>query len=144
MAFPKKIGQLCSPALLYFSISIFVVVYTIFQNLGNDRMYRVGGYSCMVPSTMLIFAVKIIYILFWTWILNLMCKDGYSNIAWFLVLLPFILMFILIALLMMNGRKHSKKEGNTVLEEQVHRKSAFSGMEHFTGGMCTSCGCGSN
>ena len=134
MAFPKKIGQLCSPALLYFSISIFVVVYTIFQNLGNDRMYRVGGYSCMVPSTMLIFAVKIIYILFWTWILNLMCKDGYSNIAWFLVLLPFILMFILIALLMMNSRKHSKKEN---VENRSHM-----GTEGFTGGMCTSCGCG--
>lgn len=139
MAFPKKIGQLCSPALLYFSISIFVVVYTIFQNLGNNRMYRVGGYSCMVPSTMLIFAVKIIYILFWTWILNLMCKDGYSNIAWFLVLLPFILMFILIALLMMNSKqntKKGKKEGYIFggTPENIN-------LEQFTGGMCTSCGC---
>ena len=140
MAFPKKIGQLCSPALLYFSISIFVVVYTIFQNLGNNRMYRVGGYSCMVPSTMLVFAIKIIYILFWTWILNLMCKDGYSNIAWFLVLLPFILMFILIALLMMNGNKNNKKG----------KKEGFTGGSNYPnfwtqgGGQCTSCGCGAN
>ncbi len=119
MAFPKKLGQLCSPALLYFSISMFVVVMSIFQNLGNNRMYRMGNYSCHVPSTMLVFGIKIVYILFWTWILNLMCKDGYSNIAWFLVLLPFILMFILIALLMMSDRKKkNKKEG-----------------------MCSSCGC---
>jgi hypothetical protein len=133
MTFPKKLGQLCSPALLYFSISMIVVVMTIFQNLGNNRMYRVANYSCMVPNTMLVFAVKIIYILFWTWILNLMCKDGYSNIAWFLVLLPFILMFILIALLMMNGRnKKDKKEGV--------RNRSHVGSE----GMCTSCGCGAN
>ena len=149
MAFPKKIGQLCSPALLYFSISIFVVVYTIFQNLGNDRMYRVGNYSCAVPSTMVIFAIKIIYILFWTWILNLMCKDGYSNIAWFLVLLPFILMFILIALLMMNGRQKKNKKENV-------KNISHMGTEGFTGGsnypnfwtqgggQCTSCGCGAN
>jgi len=131
MAFPKKLGQLCSPALLYFSISMFVVVMSIFQNLGNNRMYRMGNYSCAVPSTMLVFGIKIVYILFWTWILNLMCKDGYSNIAWFLVLLPFILMFILIALLMMSDRrdKKSKKEG-------------FS-PNFFTqgGGQCSSCGC---
>ena len=60
------------------------------QNMGNSRIFCLGNFSCRVPSTIAVFIFKLVYILFWTWILNLMCKDGHTNIAWFLVLLPFI------------------------------------------------------
>jgi hypothetical protein len=50
----------------------------------------------------LVFIIKLIYILFWTWVLNLICKDGHTNISWLLVLLPFILLFVMIGLLMIN------------------------------------------
>ena len=56
--------------------------------------------SARVPSTFLVFVVKIIYILFWTWVLNLMCKDGHKEIAWFLVLIPFILLFLVMGSMM--------------------------------------------
>lgn len=46
-----------------------------------------------VRSIPVVFVMKIIYILFWTYILNLMCKDGHREISWFLVLIPFILLF---------------------------------------------------
>jgi hypothetical protein len=39
-----------------------------------------------------------------------MCKDGHSGIAWFLVLLPFILLFVIMGMVMMYQKK-SKKEG---------------------------------
>jgi len=74
----------------------------VFQNLGNSNSYHVGNFSCRVPSTALIFIIKLIYILFWTWILNLICKDGHTGISWLLVLLPFILLFVLICMLMLN------------------------------------------
>jgi hypothetical protein len=61
-----------------------------------------GMFSARVPSTMLVFLVKIIYVLFWTWILNLICKDGHKEIAWFLVLIPFILLFVIMGLVMIN------------------------------------------
>lgn len=61
-------------------------------------MYSIGCYSCQVPSTIMVFVVKMLYILFWTWILNLMCKDGHSGISWFLVLLPLIMFFVIIGL----------------------------------------------
>jgi hypothetical protein len=100
MAFPKKINQLCTPAMLYFTISIISLAIILIQNIGYNNSYHVGELSCAVPSTLLIFIVKLIYILFWTWILNLMCKDGHSGISWLLVLLPFILFFVLIGLFM--------------------------------------------
>jgi hypothetical protein len=102
MAFPKKLKDLCTPSLLYFVISMISLVIVLLQNIGNNGMYSVGSFSCRVPSTILVFIVKLIYILFWTWILNLICKDGYTNIAWFMVLLPFILLFIIIGILMIN------------------------------------------
>ena len=102
MAFPKSIKELCSPAALYFIISILSLIMIVFQNLGNSNSYHVGNFSFSVPSTVLIFIVKLIYILFWTWILNLICKDGHTGISWLLVLLPFILLFVLIGMLMLN------------------------------------------
>ena len=102
MAFPRSLKELCSPAALYFIVSIFALVMILFQNLGNSNSYHIGNFSCRVPSTILIFTIKLIYILFWTWILNLICKDGHTGISWLLVLLPFILFFVLIGMIMIN------------------------------------------
>jgi hypothetical protein len=92
--------KLCTPAYVYLVISVIFLLVASFQNYGNINTYCLGDYSCDVTSTTMIFLIKVIYILFWTWILNLMCNAGAAGIAWFLVLLPFILMFILIALMM--------------------------------------------
>ena len=97
MAFPKKLKELCTPAFIYFILSVIGIVATVVSNLGgNSNMYTLGYISTPVSSTLLVFIVKIIYVLFWTWILNLMCKDGHREIAWFLVLLPFVLFFMLL------------------------------------------------
>jgi hypothetical protein len=96
MAFPKSLKELCSPALFYFVVSVLSMVLISLQNLGNNGMYNIGCYSCQVPSTIMVFVAKMIYILFWTWILNLICKDGHTGISWFIVLLPLILFFVLI------------------------------------------------
>ena len=102
MSFPKSLKELCSPAALYFIISMLSLVMILLQNLGNSNSYHVGNFSCRVPSTIIVFIIKLIYILFWTWILNLICKDGHTGISWLLVLLPFILFFVLIGMIMIN------------------------------------------
>jgi hypothetical protein len=102
MSFPRSLKELCSPAALYFIISMLSLVMILLQNLGNSNSYHVGNFSCRVPSTIIVFIIKLIYILFWTWILNLICKDGHTGISWLLVLLPFILFFVLIGMIMIN------------------------------------------
>ena len=102
MAFPKTIKELCTPALVYFIVSLVGIFISILQNLGNTKTYRLGAFSCNVASTLLVFLLKIVYVFFWTWILNLICKDGYTNISWFLVLFPFILLFVLLGMLMIS------------------------------------------
>ena len=100
--FPKTLKELCSPAALYFIISIIGLVMVMLQNLGNTESYNVGNFSCRVPNTLFVFIVKFIYIVFWTYILNLICKDGHVGISWLLVLLPWILLFVMMGMLMLN------------------------------------------
>jgi hypothetical protein len=102
MALPKNLKELCTPSLIYFVISILGLAVAVIQNLGNTKSYTLGSFSCNVPSTILVFIVKLIYILFWTWILNLICRDGYSTISWFLVLFPFVLSFVLLGILLLS------------------------------------------
>jgi hypothetical protein len=92
--------NLCTPAYVYLVISIIALVVMALQNIGSDHVYCLGEYSCDVYSTTLIFVIKILYVLFWTWVLNLICRAGASSIAWFLVLFPFILFFILLGIIM--------------------------------------------
>lgn len=93
------LSNLCTPAYVYLVISIIAMVIMFYQNIGNVDKYCVGSYTCTVSSTVLIFLIKAVYILFWTWILNLICRAGAPAISWFVVLLPFLLMFILVSLL---------------------------------------------
>ena len=78
--------KLCKPALVYFTISTIAIMIIIIQNFGSQNKYCLGSMSCNTSSLVIIFAIKICYILFWTWILNLICKNGSTNIAWLLVL----------------------------------------------------------
>ena len=119
MAFPKSLNQLCTPSYIYFIISIIGLAAAAFQNLGNNQLYALGNFSCRVPSTIAIFVLKLVYVLFWTWILNLMCKDGEESIAWLLVMLPFILLFVIIGVIILyqNDDNDKKKRGKRGKQE---------------------------
>lgn len=86
--------SLCKPALVYLSISTIALILIIFQNIGSHNKYCLGSTSCPTSQLMSIFVIKICYVLFWTWILNLICKSGSTFIAWILVLVPLLLQFI--------------------------------------------------
>ena len=100
--FPKTLKELCTPAMIYFVISVITLAMVLLQNLGNQNSYNVGSFSCRVPNTALVLIIKLIYILFWTWVLNLICKDGHTTISWLLVLLPWIMLFVMMGILMIN------------------------------------------
>ena len=100
--FPKTLKELCTPAAVYFVISMLGLAIVMFQNLGNSDCYNVGNFSCQVPNTFVVFIVQFVYILFWTYILNLICKDGHVGISWLLVLLPWILLFVITGMVMLN------------------------------------------
>jgi len=87
--------SLCAPALLYLTISGIALLMICFQNFGNSNLLTIGNYNSKVQNTALIITIKALCILFWTWVLNIICKAGYKWVSWLLVLLPFILMFFM-------------------------------------------------
>lgn len=89
--------NLCTPASIYLVLSAIGIIMIAFQNYGMSvNMYCVGNVRCPVQSSAPIFIMKILYVAFWTFILNALCSYGYNQLAWFLLLLPFILFFIFI------------------------------------------------
>lgn len=101
-----RIRKLCTPAYVYLVISAIALIMMAIQNVGSNSQYCAGSYSCAVGNTALIFIVKMLYVIFWTWILNLICKAGAPTVSWVLVLLPFVLMFLFIALYILGGARY--------------------------------------
>jgi hypothetical protein len=83
MKLEKTIKNLFTPAYIYILVSAFAILFALFSGIG-------------------IFAVliKAIFVIFWTYVLNMLCKNGYKNVSWFLVLLPYF--FILLRFLQTN------------------------------------------
>jgi hypothetical protein len=106
-----KVKNLCQPAFIYFVLSILGLILTLLHNLGNNNVYTLGHLSTNVPSTTIVFIVELIYVLFWTYMLNLICKDGHTEIAWLLVLFPFFLLFVvMLTATRWEGFKESQSE----------------------------------
>jgi len=91
-----KIKNLCSPAMVYLVISFFSILSILIQNLNNNNMLNVGSYKINVHNNITYFVGHTLYVLVWTFILNFLCKKGYSKLSWLLVILPFIFIFIFI------------------------------------------------
>ena len=70
-------NKLCTPAKIYFGISVLSCILMLFNRM-----------SILAVFTKLIFAFL------WAYILGWLCSKGYKSISWFLVLLPFIMMFL--------------------------------------------------
>lgn len=92
--------KLCTPATIYFVISLIGLILLGIGNLGNNDRLCIGSYSCNVGDNTVIFVLNAVYILFWTFVLDLMCKNGYGSLSWFVLLLPFILAFMFLAMVM--------------------------------------------
>ena len=95
--------QLCTPAQIYFAISFLSILSMMVQNIGNNGEYCCGHMKANTPiSNVFYFVFKIVYVLIWTYLLNLLCKKGYKTMSWVILLLPLIGMFILIGLILVS------------------------------------------
>lgn len=73
----KEFSNLCTPAKIYFVIAVISSIVALFS-----------GVKIMFIFTKLVFAFL------WTFILGWLCKKGFTSISWFLVLLPYIIIFL--------------------------------------------------
>ena len=68
----------------------------LFDNLENTHKYCFGNVSCNVANTSTIFIIEILFLVFWTWVLDFICSRGYANFAWLILLFPYILLLALL------------------------------------------------
>jgi len=84
------LNSLCTPAYLYFLLSIVMLIFTgIFMNSDMMKSYCAG--RCSPVQVILFFLLKLIFIIFWTWVLNVLCRGGAGWLSWFMVIFPFIM-----------------------------------------------------
>ena len=84
--------NLCVPAMLYLLLSIITIL------MGFSEQFQLG-----------IFVVKLIWMVVWVYILNLLCSKGYTTVSWVLVLLPFILIAFMALLMLEVTRRLGNK-----------------------------------
>jgi|TARA_B110000285_G_scaffold175729_1_gene197142 hypothetical protein len=96
----SKLKKMCSPAIIYFVLSIVTLIVMVISNMGNNRTLCMGEFECPVDNLLMIYLIKIGYILFSTIVLDSLCKNGYETISWFLVFFPILAYFALLGLFM--------------------------------------------
>jgi energy-coupling factor transporter transmembrane protein EcfT len=109
---------MCTPATIYFVISVVFLIFIAVTNLDSDQIC-IGDYNCYMGNNTIVFILNAVYILFWTFILDLMCKAGYAKLSWLVLLLPFIILFIAFTSLMVEGNGPRKKNKNNTKSPEV-------------------------
>ena len=85
----KRFEELCSPAKLYFVLAVIACIIALFN-----------GVKIMAVTVNLIIAFL------WTAALSWICGKGFSNVSWFLVLFPYILMLLVFFKLVKDVSNH--------------------------------------
>jgi len=117
-----KLKQLCQPSQLYLFISMIALIVVVYYNYeALDFTLCIGEYRCFsILSKTDLLILNSLYIFFWTFILDLLCKSGYKNLAWFLVLLP-VLLFIIFLLFVFGPWRHNKSIFES-MENQINNE----------------------
>lgn len=93
--FFKMLNKLCKPAKIYFYISLVTVLLLAFRNIQRGHVLFCGHDSNC--SSTFVFILQLLYISFWTWVLNSICKFKYMQVAWFLIVLHCVMVFFILS-----------------------------------------------
>lgn len=89
--------KLCDPAMVYFALACISILFGLIGRISLRSLVAKG-----------------IYAIIWTYILNFLCDKGYKTLSWFLVILPFVMMFGIIALVLDMGHHQSQTQSQPV------------------------------
>lgn len=81
MELSKELSKLCTPALIYFVLSVIGIGIALFNRF---RFVTI--------------LVKVLFVLLWTWVLNFLCKKGFTVLSWILVVLPFLMVLGMVSI----------------------------------------------
>tara|TARA_Y100000389_G_scaffold134767_1_gene132234 strand:+ start:3601 stop:3933 length:333 start_codon:yes stop_codon:yes gene_type:complete len=102
-----KFNKLCVQAKVYLGVSLLSIIALLVQNMSCGRNYYKCGHlgADLKYDKWVFFAVKVVYVLIWTYLIDLLCKNNHSKFAWLFALMPFLGMFVLILLVIFQYSK---------------------------------------
>lgn len=80
-------SELCNPAKIFAVLSILFLILDVVYMLDNKLFTFTKTFGLIL---------QLIYIYFWSFLLNYLCLNGYGVLSWILVFFPFVFMGILI------------------------------------------------
>jgi hypothetical protein len=91
------INNFCTPAKLYFIISLILLVISLYYDITRNDKDKIclGKLSCKLENKPVFYLLNVLFILLWAFVLNLLCRFGWSKLSWFLFLFPYIILGIL-------------------------------------------------
>lgn len=82
--------KLCKPSLIYFVLGVVSILILLASK-----------------EPVVILMGQLVVVLLWTWILNLICVNGFTTVSWILVISPYVMLFLFY---MMKPLKELEKE----------------------------------
>lgn len=95
--------KLCPPAQIYLVVSVIMLVLSYFGLSSISQQLEMHQSSSPLLQSLNFtyqkdsrtsYVVQGVLIILWTWLLSYFCRNGYTSLSWFLVLLPWLLMFM--------------------------------------------------
>ena len=88
-------NNLCLPAQIYLLLSVITIVLIIF---GIDRNKSDKLHNDTTFHLLLSLLIKIIVISLWVTLLNWLCKNNHTTIAWIILLFPWLFVGLIFAI----------------------------------------------
>jgi len=101
MNFIQDFKNLCAPALVY----LILVVVGILAQIMNGMATFMNTIGTVVVAAI------------WTWLLNYICKSGYTIVSWILVFLPIIFYILIVVFLIQFMGNMSKQEKDKFVKD---------------------------
>lgn len=92
------LNNICVPAQIYMAVSLFLIfVMLLYTYYGKINISCLGKLSCDTTNHFQ-FIIKIIFVLFWTWVLNIICKTYDESVSWAILLIPAAMFIIVLSM----------------------------------------------
>ena len=91
----NAVMNLCSPSKIYFFVAIILLFLSFVSDARNKDKDKVCLGKLKCKNKPMYYLLNVLFILFWTWVLNKLCTMGWVKLSWFLLIFPFLMLVIL-------------------------------------------------
>ena len=91
----NSIMKFCTPSKIYFFMAIILLFISFVNDMQNKDKNKVCLGKLKCNNKPLYYLLNVLFIVFWSWVLNKLCTYGWVKLSWFLLLFPFIILVIL-------------------------------------------------